>query len=147
MSEQPVLADVNVWLASVVAGHPHHQNARRWWSEDVSPKSARVVFCRVTQLGLLRLLSNKSVMGRQRCTIAEAWANYDRLAAQEPITYADEPPGLSESMRELSRAGRSSKNSWTDVYLAAFAQSCGFRLATFDAGFKKFSSLDLLLLR
>jgi uncharacterized protein len=113
----------------------------------VLPDGLSVAFCRVTQLGLLRLLTNESVMGSQRRTISQAWAHYDRLAAQTPITYVDEPPGLSEAMRELCRVGRSSKNFWTDVYLAAFAQSCGFRLATFDNGFKKFSELDLVVLR
>ncbi len=101
----------------------------------------------MTQLGLLRLLTNKSVMGRQRQTISQAWTHYDRLAAQSPVTYVDEPPGLSELMRELCRTGRSSTNFWTDVYLAAFAQGCGFRFATFDKGFKRFTELGLVLLR
>ena len=59
-----ILADVNVWLAPLVAEHPHHDAATRWWREDVLPASENVAFCRLTQLGLLRLLSSKRVMGR-----------------------------------------------------------------------------------
>lgn len=146
MSERAILADVNVWLATTVARHPHHRAAIKWWAEKVLPSSSTVAFCRVTQLGLLRLLTDKSVMGRQRQTISEAWTHYDRFAAQTLITYVDEPPGLTERLRELGRYGRSSKNFWTDAYLAGFAQSCGFRLATFDRGFKKFPDLDVTLL-
>lgn len=147
MNERAVLADVNLWLATTVAEHPHHEAARRWWTADVLPSGASVAFCRVTQLGLLRLVTNKSVMGRQRLTISQAWAHYDRLSAQAPVTYADEPPGLSEVMRGLSVGERSAKNFWTDAYLAAFARCCGFRIATFDKGFKKFAELNLVLLR
>lgn len=147
MTERPILADVDVWLASTVAAHPHHDAARRWWADEVLPSGSKVAFCRVTQLGLLRLLTNKSVMGRQRQTIAEAWEHYDRIASQAMITYVDEPPALSEQLRHLSASGRSSKNFWTDAYLAAFAQSCNFRLVTFDGGFKKFPVLELTVLR
>lgn len=147
LNDRPILADVDIWIASTVSEHPHHESARRWWVESVLPSNTTVAFCRVTQLGLLRLLTNKSVMGRQRQTLSGAWAHYDRLSAQRIVSYVDEPPGLSERMRELCRPGQTSKNFWTDVYLAAFAQCCGFRLATFDRGFKKFEDLELLLLR
>jgi hypothetical protein len=31
------LPDVNVWLALVHAGHPHHAAVRRWWAERRAP--------------------------------------------------------------------------------------------------------------
>ena len=35
---------------------------------------------------------------------------------------------------------------WTDAYLAAFAQSAGLRLVSFDRGFGRFLGLEKLVL-
>ncbi len=46
----------------------HHQPATRWWRQELLPADDRAAFCRVTQLGLLRLLTNDRVMGA-RCRL------------------------------------------------------------------------------
>jgi predicted nucleic acid-binding protein len=56
----PDLPDLNVWLALAWPGHPHHSRAAAYW-EDMA--SSQVLFCTVTVLGLLRLLSQSKVMG------------------------------------------------------------------------------------
>ena len=52
------LPDLNVWLALVLADHPHHAAARRYW-DKVRPGPAvvgpQIWFCRATMLGLVRL--------------------------------------------------------------------------------------------
>ena len=53
------LPDVNVWVALAVDGHPHHAIAKRWF-ERLGQES--LLFCRVTEMGLLRLLTNEHVM-------------------------------------------------------------------------------------
>ena len=53
------LLDVNVWIALAAERHTHHRVARRWFSNLLDEKLA---FCRITQLGFLRLLTNRHVM-------------------------------------------------------------------------------------
>jgi len=142
-----VLADVNVWLATLVEQHPHHEPAVRWWREEILPEDRRVVFCRMTQLGLLRLLCNESVMGRQRKTSEEAWRIYDQVLSTRPVVFADEPAGTEERLAEYGRGGGSSGGFWSDAYLAAFARSAGLGFATFDRGFRRYEGLALTLLR
>jgi predicted nucleic acid-binding protein len=51
--------DVNVWLALTYGRHIHHATAARWLD---GLTDASLYFCRFTQLGLLRLLTNEQVM-------------------------------------------------------------------------------------
>ncbi len=141
-----VLADVNVWLATLVADHQHHARAVGWWRSLVLPAGSRVAFCRVTQLGLLRLLTNERVMGRQRTTIYEAWQLYQQVLSRPPVFFVQEPEGTEELLAEHCRLGGSSRKFWTDGYLAAFARAGQLRLATFDRGFERYPNLDLSLL-
>jgi len=141
-----ILADVNVWLATVVEAHPHHHAAVRWWKEEVLPAGGTVFFCRVTQLGLLRLLSNEAVMGPARRSPAEAWHDYDQLLSQPPVSFLAEPEQLDERIRAHTFERQRSASLWTDAYLAAFAQGAKVRLATFDRGFRRFEELDLTVL-
>lgn len=146
MPATAILADVNLWLASVVEAHPHHLAARTWWSKRVLRSGARVAFCRITQLGFLRLLTNENVMGKERCTVPRAWQIYGQLAAQRPVVFAREPKRLEEVLTDFTKFGGSSRNFWTDAYLAAFAQAGGFTFATFDQGFERFPNLELSLI-
>jgi uncharacterized protein len=141
-----ILADVNLWLATVVEAHPHHVDAKNWWSQRVLRTGARVAFCRITQLGFLRLLTNASVMGKQRCTVPRAWQVYGQLAAQRLVTFAREPKRLDEVLTDFTKLGGSSRNFWTDAYLAAFARTGALTLATFDKGFDRFPDLELHLI-
>lgn len=137
------LADVNVWVATLVATHPHHITAVRWWEEGVVPAGRRVAFCRITQLGLLRLLGNEHVMGRQRKTVPAAWSIYERALAARHVVFAPEPEGTNAVLARYSRLGGSSSRFWTDGYLAAFCRAGRLGLVTFDQGFERFPELDL----
>lgn len=141
-----ILADVNVWLATLVEQHPHHEAATRWWRGEVLSEGERVSFCRVTQLGLLRLLSSERVMGPARMNHSEAWAAVRGVVAQENVDVLNEPAGLDERLAGLCRRRGSSPGFWSDAYLAAFALAGRHRLATFDHGFRRFDGLDLRLL-
>ncbi len=137
------LLDVNVWLALVAQGHSHHRRASLYWEKEAAAYSA---FCRVTQLGLLRLLTNQTVMGDQVLTPAEAWRKYQELIQLSEVRFLNETAHLEEQLGLFCDQGRTSPNLWTDAYLAAFAQCHGLRLVTFDQGFSRFKGLDLLLL-
>ena len=56
--------DINVWFALAVADHPHHSAAIGWWNAA----TAAAGFCRLTQIGLLRLLTTAAVMGGRPLT-------------------------------------------------------------------------------
>lgn len=53
-----ILPDISVWLALALDGHGYHQLVRSWMRNQED----RVFFCRVTQQGLLRLLTTKVVV-------------------------------------------------------------------------------------
>lgn len=123
-----VFPDVNVWLALATLGHIHHKDARRWF-ENLD--DADLIFCRFTQLGLLRLLTTAAVMGRDVLNQRQAWQAYDRFLAGG-VRFLEEPPTLDDHFRRLTRHASSSPKEWADAYLAAFAIEGGLTLATFD---------------
>ena len=126
--------DVNVWVALTCGRHVHHLIASDWLqSLDVD---VRLSFCRVTQLGFLRLLTMDAVMGDEVCTQVEAWAVYDRLLKNDNITALEEPPDLDRRFRALTRSRQASPKAWGDAYLAAFAETSQITLVTFDRAFR-----------
>lgn len=145
------LPDLNVWLALVVAEHPHHGAARHYW-DDTAPVPAaigpHVWFCRSTMLGLVRLLSQPKVMGDAALALCDAHAIYRRLRQASGVGFvpdtelADAPldarlalkPGLPARL-------------WTDAWLAATADAAGLRLVSFDADFERLAPARLLRLK
>ena len=85
------LPDVNIWIALAAEGHVHHVPAREWFAAQ---PDASVAFCRITQMGLLRLLTNSHVMGRAPRTIVQAWETFAQLRADRRLVFAIEPDGL-----------------------------------------------------
>jgi uncharacterized protein len=134
------LLDANVWLALAVEAHTHHRRARTYWEQEAAPIA---VFCRVTQIAFLRLLTNPAVMGAQMLTPSAAWAKTLDFIHLPEVELFDEPVGIDDAWERYSTAGRLSPNLWTDAYLAAFAVRAGLRLVSFDKGFAKFEGLNL----
>jgi uncharacterized protein len=117
-----------VWLAAVWGRHVHHPVAADWWDRETDD----IVFCRVTQLGLLRLLSNPAIMGDDAIDRSRAWRTYDQLWADERVLWADEPAELDAVWRAISAREDKSHKLWTGDYLAAFAQARDATLTTLD---------------
>ena len=126
--------DVNVWLALTHGRHVHHEIASDWLA--TLDGDVRLRFCRITQLGLLRLLTAEVVMREDVLTQAEAWRAYDRWIETGHVEIADEPAGLDASFRRLSRRRQASPKLWGDAYLAAFAEASEMTLVTFDRAFR-----------
>lgn len=122
------LPDVGVWLAAVWGHHVHHRIAASWFDRQTGD----LLLCRVTQMSMLRLLSNPAVMGDDVLTRSAAWRIVDRLRADERVLWADEPPQLDAVWRAISARDDTSHKLWTDDYLAAFAQTSDATLATLD---------------
>jgi len=136
------LPDVNVWLALASRRHAHAPLSGGWLN---SIPSGEIVFCRVTQLGLLRLLTNESVMGSDVLSSRDAWRTYRTILADERIQFAPEPFSLEPEWRRLTAQDRPTPKIWTDAYLAAFARAGGLRLVTLDQAAVKMAPDALLL--
>lgn len=137
------LPDVNVWIALAPEGHVHHVPARAWFTAQ---PDASVAFCRITQMGLLRLLTNSHVMGRAPRTIVQAWETFAQLRGDRRLVFAGEPDRIESAWRQLMTQGGVGPSSWTDTYLAAFAETHSYSLVTFDIGFERWPALKLTLL-
>jgi toxin-antitoxin system PIN domain toxin len=136
------LPDVNVWLALASQRHAHSVRCGKWL-DTVTTDGA--VFCRVTQMGLLRLLTNATVMGSDVLTSRNAWRAFRSILADERIGFAPEPLALEDHWRKLTSLDRPAPKLWTDAYLSAFARAAGLRLTTLDRAILAIAPDALLL--
>ena len=134
------LPDINVWLALVDERHVHHAAAKGYWNEE---SAARIAFCRVTMLGLLRLSTSGRVLTNP-LSPREAWDIYGQFLALPVIHFLAEPSHIEERFATLTADERLAQHLWTDAYLAAFALTEGCRIVSFDADFQRFAGLDWL---
>jgi toxin-antitoxin system PIN domain toxin len=124
--------DVNVWLALSDGGHAHHAVAGAWM--DRLPDDVTLVFCRYTQLGLFRLLTNSVVMGEKSLTLGEAWAVYDGWLKDPRVEFYPEPRNVDATFRTATQpfAGKAASKWVGDCWLLAYAEATHARLVTFD---------------
>lgn len=123
------LPDVNLWVGLTSNRHVHHPLATSWL-EGLG--DARLSFCRITELGLLRLLTNQHVMGQDLLTPRQAWGVYDQWRLDPRVDFLLEPSGFGERWRELGDRVIGGPNAWTDAYLAAFAAVTDATIVTLD---------------
>ncbi len=129
------LIDINVWLALSWGLHPFSPAAHRWLA-SLPPSQTRLLFCRITQLGLLRLLTNRMVMGASVQSASDGFGIFDRWMDDPRVEFAAEPRGLDNIFRHSVAAFRKGEATKLimDAYLAAFAEAEGAALVTFDKG-------------
>ena len=120
--------DINVWLALATPEHIHFSLARRWWGGE----DGVIAFCRLTQLGFLRLVTTAAAMDGKPLTIAEAWRVYDRFYDDDRVTFISEPPEVEKRFREKAAGKTASPKVWADAWLLAVAQAAEGTLVTFD---------------
>ena len=126
------LLDVNVWLAATWARHRHHKTAKRWLDDEEDD----LALCRVTEMALLRLVTNPAVMDRDALTRRKAWDLVERLMTDPRVAFVTEPDGLVPIWVSFSKRDDRSHLRWTDDYLAAFAHAANAELVTLDGGFR-----------
>ncbi len=137
------LLDANVWVAGVWNGHPDHDKAVRWRAAARPPYA----MCRVTQMALLRLLSNGAVLGQAVQTRRAAWKLVLRQIDDPEVAWLDEPVGLEDAWRKLSARDETHHKLWTDDYLAALAQTSGATLVTLDRALaQRYPSVNVVTL-
>jgi toxin-antitoxin system PIN domain toxin len=137
------LPDVNVWLALAWEEHDHHSAAEQWF-ESIS--NDRCYFCRLTQQGLLRLVTTPSVMRNAVITLEDAWRMWDKFLRDPRIGLLPEPEDLTTRWRSYTSRKSFSPRIWNDGYLAAFASAANLRLVTFDLGLRQYPNLNPLIL-
>ncbi len=137
------LPDINVWLALTFEAHGHHVAAKAWF-ETIAPQEC--AFCRLTQQGFLRLATNPKVFKDDAVTMTQAWGLYDALQKDERVRFLQEPTGIEDAWRKLTRRRQYSHKVWSDAYLVAFAQDTGMRNVTFDQGFKNYKTAKPVIL-
>ena len=126
--------DVNVWLALSDPAHSHHTDAWAWLR--LLPEGGGLIFSRFTQLALLRLLTNRTVMGDRTRTVREAWEMYARWLNDPRVEFHAEPQSMDEAFRIATATfDAEAASKWIgDCYLLAFAHGSSATLVTFDKG-------------
>lgn len=125
--------DANVWLALLWSRHIHSDKARQWFDRLSEEK---FLFCRITQITVLRLLTTASVMGNDVRKMPEAWSLWDKVCADDRVAFVSEPEAMEHEFRRFSAFRSSSPKVWADAYLLAFASVAGLKLVTFDRGLR-----------
>jgi toxin-antitoxin system PIN domain toxin len=137
------LPDVNVWIALAIAEHIHHEAAQTWLDRS----QGAIVFCRITQMGLLRILTNRHALGTDALSPTHAWRVFDAFLRNDRISISEEPLGLDRRWRASTINEKHGSNWWTDTYLAAFASAADLTLVTFDIQLAARKNVSTHLLR
>lgn len=120
----------------------HSERATSWFDQS---GEQQFLFCRFTQIAVLRLLTTEKVMGKDTKTMSGAWSLWDRIWADERIGFLPEPDNIEREFRSRSRLSSQSPKVWGDAYLLAFASVGGLRLVTFDRALKSRGANVLVL--
>ena len=136
--------DLNLWLSLMDPDHEHHARARHYWEQE-APDG--IAFCRMTMLGLLRLLTNSRVMSGAPFTPVQAWEAYHTFAALPEVRFIEDSLTAESRFELWSRRPDFAAHRWTDAWIAALAFSSGARVVSFDADFTSFPDLRFLHLR
>jgi hypothetical protein len=94
------LIDINVWLPVTRDLHPGHSSASRWYCTLSQANDAALLFCRMTMLGLLRLLTNRAVMGDSTAAVSDALKVYDQWMRDPRVELSPEPRGIDRVFRQ-----------------------------------------------
>ena len=137
-----IFPDLNVWLPLTIENHPRHKRAWEWYA---SLRHEKLAFCRVTQMGLLRLLTTQSASGDRTMHQRAAWDAYDGWLSRGGVVYLEEPAGLNMEFRFYADRTTPSPKQWGDSYLIAFASVLSMPLVTFDHGLSQRYAGTILL--
>ena len=138
------LADTNFLIALLHARHAHSERAVAWLASH--EESGSLLLCRVAQMGALRILTNPAWLKEDVLPAAAIWDALDLLLSDSRFSQVQEPARLEEEWRLLTQPFAVGRCAETDSYFAAFARAGGYRLLTFDRGFRQFEGLDVEIL-
>jgi hypothetical protein len=90
--------DANVWLALLWNRHLHSERARSWFEQT---GDEQFLFCRFTQITVLRLLSTNKIIGRDTRSMPQAWKLWDRIWADDRVSFLPSPKTLRRSFASV----------------------------------------------
>jgi uncharacterized protein len=128
------LLDVNVLIALIWRGHPHHQRVQNWFGRNAGRGWAT---CPFTQAALVRIVSNPAFSARAVSPLEALSALTTTLKHPAHRFWSDDIP-LVDAVRDL-QDGLIGHQQVTDAYLLGLALHKKGKLATLDRGI-----LDLL---
>ncbi len=131
-----------MWLALLWNRHAHAERARSWFEQA---GEEQFIFCRFTQFTVLRLLTTEKIMGADTKSMSQAWSVWDRIWADDRVSFLTEPEAIEKEFRSRSRLATRSPKVWADAYLLAFASVAGLKLVTFDRALRS-QGADVLVL-
>ena len=134
--------DANVWLALLWSRHVRSETARAWFEQA---GEEQFLFCRFTQITVLRLLTTEKIMGKDTTSMSGAWGLWDRIWADDRVIFLPEPEDLEKEFRSRSKLSSRSPKVWADAYLLAFASCAGLKLVTFDRALRSRGANVLVL--
>ena len=138
-----IFPDINVWIALSFRSHNHHASSWAWYRSLRGQEE--LAFCRMTQLGFLRLATNVSVARRETVNQVGAWTAYDHWTGAGGAVYLEEPLGFETEFRFYASRATPSPKEWGDSYLLAFATAASLPLVTFDKGLSQRYARSILL--
>lgn len=100
----------------------------------------------MTHMGLLGVLTNPKAFPAGACTIARAWELVNELLSDRRVFFAPDPPNVDAIWESSMRHPGVGPSSWTDTYLAAFAQGHEYEMVTFDRGFRRWRGVEVCVL-
>ncbi|MBV8844409.1 MAG: hypothetical protein JO307_16500 [Bryobacterales bacterium] len=130
-------------MAILLEDHIYRSEALTWLPNTTDEV---IGFSRLTQMGVLRLLSTAAAMNGRPLSMRGAWRAYEKLFEDDRVALLAEPQGLDPSFRTQTSAGNASPKLWADAYLLAFATAHDGVLVTFDRALAKRAGKCALLL-
>jgi len=115
-------------MALVLEHHVHRPAARAWWQTA----NGMIAFTRLTQIGMLRLLTTSAAMDGKPLAMDEAWRVHDGLFADDRVALLAEPVDADRHFREYASGRIAAPKVWADAWLLAVARSAAGVLITFD---------------
>jgi hypothetical protein len=82
-------------------------------------REEKLLFCRITQITALRLLTTPAIMGSDVKKMHEAWGLWDRVCADDGIEFVPEPESIEQEFDRLSATQSSSPKVWVGGCLPA----------------------------
>lgn len=132
--------DVNVWLALTLENHIHRETAKSWWRAGDGP----IAFTRITQIGLLRLLTTPAAMDGKPLGMNDAWRVHDRFFEDDRVMLLPESDDVETYFREYASGRIASPKIWADAWLLAIARGAAGTVVTFDRALGARGALCLL---
>jgi uncharacterized protein len=90
--------------------HVDHAVTADWCRKEADD----IAFCRITQMGMLRLLSSPAITGEDAIDRSQAWRTYDQLWADERVIRGRFAAELDAVWQAISARDDKSHKLWTN---------------------------------